>query len=123
MVCQYIIQNATECQNAISTFLIIFPGQADFDTSGLAQRAGKPRYLFHDLTRKMPAEAAVILQKRMEELSSRGAWLCFCLRDQLLYDINLDRKFQNNWFGGFSYNWSRLYGNSLLMGRIFTKIL
>lgn len=23
----------------------------------------------------------------------------------------MERKFQNNWFGGFSYTWSRLYGN------------
>jgi len=25
--------------------------------------------------------------------------------------INLDRKFKNNWLGGLSYTWSRLYGN------------
>jgi hypothetical protein len=25
--------------------------------------------------------------------------------------LNLDRKFKNNWLGGFSYTWSRLYGN------------
>ncbi|MCX6582427.1 MAG: hypothetical protein NT166_19825 [Candidatus Aminicenantes bacterium] len=25
--------------------------------------------------------------------------------------VHLDRKFKNNWFGGFSYTWSRLYGN------------
>jgi hypothetical protein len=25
--------------------------------------------------------------------------------------INLDRKFKNNWLGGISYTWSRLYGN------------
>jgi hypothetical protein len=25
--------------------------------------------------------------------------------------LNLDRKFKDNWLGGFSYTWSRLYGN------------
>ncbi|MCU0288316.1 MAG: hypothetical protein MUF15_18220 [Acidobacteria bacterium] len=32
-------------------------------------------------------------------------------REYTAVTINLDRKFQDNWFGGFSYTWSRLYGN------------
>ena len=59
----------------------------------LAERAGKTCYLFHDLTREMPAEAAVLLKKRMEELSSRGSWVVLLLRDQLLYDIGSEKSF------------------------------
>ena len=33
------------------------------------------------------------------------------VREYTSLTINLDRKFKNNWFGGLSYTWSRLYGN------------
>jgi hypothetical protein len=39
--------------------------------------------------------AAVLLKKRMEELSSRGLWVVFLLRDQLLYDIGSLNKKEN----------------------------
>ncbi|HLP61042.1 MAG TPA: hypothetical protein VK186_19535, partial [Candidatus Deferrimicrobium sp.] len=83
----------------------------------LAGLAGKKYYLFHDLTHDMPAEAAVMLKKQVEELSSRGAWVVLLLRDQLLYDIGSDKSFgireASGWFAQVEH-WANILNKKKL---------
>ena len=61
--------------------------------TGLAQRAGKDFYLFHDITRDMPIDAAVLLKERMEALSGQGATVMLLLRDQLVSGRGLGKSY------------------------------
>ena len=40
-----------------------------------------------------------------------GIKMSKAVREYTSVTLSLDRKFKNNWLGGFSYTWSRLYGN------------
>jgi hypothetical protein len=56
------------------------------------------------------------IQQKIDDQIAWGLWpegikAVKAVREYTSVTLSLDRKFKDNWFGGFSYTWSRLYGN------------
>lgn len=73
----------------------------------IAEKAGKKYYLFDDLTRAMPIEAAVIVKERMEELNKQGNWVIMFVPSPFLniseYESNYGIKEASHWFDQVNY--------------------
>lgn len=77
------------------------------DVTQIAEKAGKRYYLFDDLTRAMPIEAAVIVKERMEELNKQGNWVIMFVPSPFLniseYESNYGIKEASHWFDQVKY--------------------